>query len=142
VARWRIRQRAWDTPVVSDVPRVLACDDAAGFRILMRALLEAGGFAVAGLVGSWYEAIERVRVDAPDAILADLWMPTFDPALLRELTESAPRSHVFIVTGLPLDEAQRMVRDVPVAGVFSKRGRPQLVVDGLREAFFSDSARA
>lgn len=115
-------------------PRVLVCDDAPGFRLVMATALHEAGLEALEPVGSWNEAIDVAAAEQPDAIVVDLWMPTFDPDALVRLCAGAPGSLLFVVSVLPIDEAERLVDGlVRVAGVFSKPVPPHEIAEHVRD---------
>lgn len=77
--------------------RVLIVDDHAEFRTLARALLEAGGFEVAGEAADTVSAMAEVRRTRPDVVLLDVQLPDgngFDVA--RAL--SGPEDPIVVMT--------------------------------------------
>jgi DNA-binding response OmpR family regulator len=85
------------------VPVVLVVDDEPDIRTLIKINLEAAGYAVV-TAASGEEALERVRVEPPDAMFLDLMMPGIDGwDVLAELKAGADASSeipVFLVTAL------------------------------------------
>src|SRR3712207_8049859 len=45
----------------------------------------------------------------PDAVVADLWMPTLDVDALSRLRDLAPNAAIVSLSGLSVEEAQRLV---------------------------------
>jgi DNA-binding NarL/FixJ family response regulator len=116
-------------------PRVLVCDDAPGVRLLMGSALEDVGLEVIGPAASWAEAISVAESERPEAVLADLWMPTFEPELLSRLCASVPGCLVFVLSVLPVDQARQQIDGVAeVAGVYSKPEPPQQIAERIRDA--------
>jgi DNA-binding NarL/FixJ family response regulator len=114
---------------------VLVCDDAPGFRIVMTTALEDAGMAVVGPAGTWDEAIAVAEAERPDAILADLWMPTFERESLARLCAAVPGSLVFVLSVLPPDKAAEAVEGIAdVAGIYSKPDPPAAIAGRVREA--------
>jgi DNA-binding NarL/FixJ family response regulator len=117
------------------MPRVLVCDDAPGVRLLMGSALEEVGLEVIGPAGSWDEAIALANAEQPEAILADLWMPTYQPERLTELCSSMPDCLIFVLSVLPVDQAREQIAGVAeVAGVYSKPEPPQTIAARIRDA--------
>lgn len=58
--------------------KVLIVDDHAGFRSMVRALLEANGFEVVGEAADGASAIARADALRPDLVLLDIQLPDFD----------------------------------------------------------------
>jgi PAS domain S-box-containing protein len=79
-------QEAMELPAPSIAAlQVLIVDDHAETRALLKTLLEAHG-AVARTASSVAEALDSIAESAPDALVADIWMPHEDGyALIRKL---------------------------------------------------------
>jgi len=115
-------------------PRVLICDDAAGFRLLTRTVLGDAGFDVVGAAADWDEAIAPATESKPDAILLDLWLPTFERDQVERVRDAAPNALIAVVSSLAVDEARRMVDGIDgIGAVISKRDPPDAIVSTLRE---------
>ena len=115
-------------------PRVLICDDAPGFRLLTRTVLADAGFDVVGAAADWDEAISMAADAQPDAIVLDLWLPTFDRSQVERVHAAAPTAVLAVVSSLATDEARRMVEGIDgVGAVVSKRDPPDAIVSALRE---------
>lgn len=81
--------------------RVLIVDDAASTRRLLRAVLEAGGFDVAGEADNGSSAIEQARELQPDVVLLDICMPGADgSSALSGLLQAAPNARVIVLSGM------------------------------------------
>jgi CheY-like chemotaxis protein len=117
-------------------PRVLICDDAPGFRLLTQTVLEEAGFAIAGVAADWDEAVSLAASQAPDAILLDLWLPTFDKGGIMRVRDAAPSAVLAIVSSLATDETHRSVDGIDgIDLVLSKRDPPDRLVAALRGRF-------
>jgi len=115
-------------------PRVLVCDDAPGFRLVMATALHEAGVEALPPVGSWAEAIDVAGAERPDAVVVDLWMPTFDADALLRLSAATPESLLFIVSVLPTEEAERLIDGlVRPAAIFSKPIPPQEIAEKVRD---------
>ena len=120
--------------LMAKAPRVLICDDAAGFRLLTRTVLADAGFDVIGAAEDWEEAVAMATESQPDAIILDLWLPTFDRDQIQRVRSSAPDALLAVVSSLATDEAARMVEGIDGIGpVVSKRDPPDAIVAALRE---------
>src|SRR5262245_7204772 len=98
-------------------------------------------------VGDGQQAIDRVKSDRPDIVLADIGMPERDGYEVAAFVKSAPEfSHipVLLLTGAfePVDEAR--ARGVGADGVLVKPFEPQMVISRVRELLNrrSDSSSA
>src|SRR3954463_12990927 len=118
------------------MPRVLICDDAPGFRLLTQTVLEEAGFGIAGVAADWDEAEARATSEAPDAILLDLWLPTFDKDRIAAVRAAAPSAILAIVSSLATDEALSAVEGIDgIDLILSKREPPTQLVASLRGRF-------
>src|ERR687894_2823532 len=115
-------------------PRMLVCEDAIGYRMLIRRWLEDAGVEVVGEAPTWSEA-ERLAAELqPDAVVADLWMPTLDVDALTRLRDLAPHAAIVSLSGLSVEEAQRLVGETGAVDLFlSKRQPPAEIVESLRD---------
>ncbi len=114
-------------------PRLLVCDDAPGFRLLVQAVFEDGGFAVAGNAASWDEAESLARQLRPEAILLDLWLPLFDAAGVTRVRRAAPEAVLAVVSSLSAEEVAGLVDGIDgVDLVLSKREPPERMVKVMR----------
>ncbi len=116
-----------------DRPRMLVCEDAIGYRMLIRRWLEDAGVEVVGEAPTWPEAERLASELQPDAVVADLWMPTLDVDALSRLRELAPSAAIVSLSGLSVEEAQRLVGETGAVDLFlSKRQPPADIVESLR----------
>jgi DNA-binding NarL/FixJ family response regulator len=81
--------------------RVLLCDDAAGFRTLMRyALEEDPAFAVVGEAADGHAGLEAVAVLRPDVVLLDLSMPRLEGIdVIAAMRARPPGSRIVALSG-------------------------------------------
>lgn len=122
--------------VATEQPRVLICDDAPGFRLLTQTVLEEAGFAIAGVAADWDEAEHLASTESPDAILLDLWLPTFDKERIAAVRAAAPSALLAIVSSLATEETERSVDGIAgIDLVLSKRDPPSELVAALRSRF-------
>jgi DNA-binding NarL/FixJ family response regulator len=113
---------------------ILVCDDALGFRTMLAAFLKDAGHAVA-ICATWDEAVVCAAEHRPAAILVDLWMPTFQPELLRRVHEVSPESAIVVVSAFPVDVSERSVAGIAgITAVVSKRDRPDVIVEAVTDA--------
>jgi len=73
---------------------MLVCEDAIGYRMLIRRWLEDAGVEVVGEAPTWPEAERLAEELQPDAVVADLWMPTLDVDALTRLRTRAPSAAI------------------------------------------------
>jgi CheY-like chemotaxis protein len=96
-------------------------------------------------VGDGREAIERVKSDTPDIVLADVGMPERDGYEVAAFIKNDPRlAHipVLLLTGAfePVDEAR--AKSVGCDGVLVKPFEPQMVISRVRELLAGSPGRA
>ena len=84
---------------------VLIIDDHAGFRVQVRALIEADGFSVVGEAVDGTAGLEAARTLRPDLVLLDIGLPDvegFDVA--RELAVGGPPPLVVLTSSREASE--------------------------------------
>ncbi len=112
---------------------MLVCEDAIGYRMLIRRWLEDAGVEVVGEAPTWPEAERLAEELQPDAVVADLWMPTLDVDALGRLRHLAPNAAIVSLSGLSVEESQRLVGETGAVDLFlSKRQPPADIVESLR----------
>lgn len=103
--------------------RVLVVDDDDDIRAVAQLSLELmGDFAVIP-AGSGQEALDKARIERPDAILLDVMLPGMDgPAIFRLLQADAVTRPIPVVllTAKVQSSDRRQFSDLGVAGVISK----------------------
>ncbi len=125
-----------------DRPRMLVCEDAIGYRMLIRRWLEDADIDVVGEAPTWEEAERLAQELQPDAVVADLWMPTLEVEALTNLRVVAPDAAIVSLSGLSVEEARKLVGETGVVDLFlSKRQPPDEIVDALRD-FVRERLRA
>jgi len=112
---------------------MLVCEDAIGYRMLISRWLEDAGVDVVGEATTWEEAETMAAELQPDAVIADLWMPTLDVDALQRLRAAVPDAALVSLSGLSADEAEKLVGSTGAIDLFlSKRQPPAEVVESLR----------
>ncbi len=121
---------------------MLVCEDAIGYRMLIRRWLEDADIDVVGEAPTWEEAERLAQELQPDAVVADLWMPTLEVEALTNLRVVAPNAAIVSLSGLSVEEARKLVGETGVVDLFlSKRQPPDEIVDSLRD-FVRERLRA
>ncbi|WP_414751944.1 PAS domain S-box protein [Anabaena sp. CCY 9910] len=101
-------------PPDSTSPLILHCDDDFSVRAVMQVILEKQGYQVM-TVASGKEAVEKAKLNQPDAIILNLMMPDMDGwetlALLKQQpeTQNVP---VIILSGVTPDHNKELSHDV------------------------------
>jgi DNA-binding NarL/FixJ family response regulator len=112
---------------------MLVCEDAIGYRMLIRRWLEDAGVDVVDEATTWVEAERLASQLRPDAVIADLWMPTLDVDALQRMRAAVPDAAIVSLSGLSAEEAERLVGGTGAIDLFlSKRQPPAEIVDALR----------
>ncbi|MBI2185592.1 MAG: response regulator [Acidobacteria bacterium] len=117
-------------------PLVLVVEDDQGTRARYREYLHGAGFRTAD-AHNGYQALEKARELAPDAIVTDLAVPGIDGfELARALQQSVETRGIPIiaVTGRPeyLDEPDRF-RHAGISRVLMKPCEPHVIAEALRD---------
>jgi DNA-binding response OmpR family regulator len=114
-------------------PRLLVCDDAPGFQLLVQTVFEDAGFAVAGFAADWPTA-ERLAAELdPDAILLDLWLPAFERDGVARVRAACPGAVLAVISSLAVREVAALVSGVDgIDVVLSKRESPESIVAAMR----------
>jgi DNA-binding NarL/FixJ family response regulator len=118
---------------MASTPRLLVCDDAPGFRLLVQTVFEDGGFDVVGSAATWDEARHAAATLAPDAILLDLWLPVFEREGVIAVRAAAPSAVIAVVSSLARNQVAELVAGI--AGIdlmLSKREPPEEMARALR----------
>lgn len=128
------------------MPKLLLADDSVTIQRVIELTFADENVQVIS-VGDGQEAIERVKADRPDIVLADIGMPERDGYEVASFIKGTPEfSHipVLLLTGAfePVDESR--ARSVGADGVLVKPFEPQMVIARVRELLDrkSDSATA
>ena len=112
---------------------MLVCEDAIGYRMLIRRWLGDAGVDVVGEATTWDEAEQMAGDLQPDAVIADLWMPTLDVEALQRVRAAVPNAAIVSLSGLSAEEAERLVGATGAIDLFlSKRQPPAEIVEALR----------
>jgi CheY-like chemotaxis protein len=101
--------------------RVLIVDDNAPFRAVACALLENGGFVVAGTAGSGAAAIEQAATVHPDVVLLDIGLPDMDGfSVCRQLHATIPGASVVFCSVRDAEHYGDAIARSPAVGFLAK----------------------
>jgi two-component system chemotaxis response regulator CheY len=79
--------------------RIMIVDDADFMRLVLRDVLEKGGYEIAAEAKDGKEAVERYSETHPDVVLLDVTMPVMDGlTALKEIKKSDPAAKVIMVS--------------------------------------------
>jgi DNA-binding response OmpR family regulator len=117
------------------MPKLLLADDSVTIQRVIELTFADENVQVIA-VGDGQQAIDRIKADRPDIVLADIGMPERDGYEVASFVKSTPElSHipVLLLTGAfePVDEAR--ARSVGSDGVLVKPFEPQMVIARVRE---------
>ena len=116
------------------MPRVLLCDDAPGFRLMLGMTLRDGGWEVVEAT-SWDAAVLAAGDGPFDAVLADLWMPQPDTKALAAVRAATGGALLAVMSSLLEEDTRQVVAGVDgVDLVLSKRQAPHELVAALEAA--------
>jgi DNA-binding NarL/FixJ family response regulator len=123
-------------PVDAQAVRILHCDDSAGYRALMRVLLERHPvLEVSGEAGDGGEGGRLAAIAHPDVVVLDLDMPGCDGLQALALLRAAgSRATVYVLSGSTDDAARDAAVAAGAAGWFRKGADEHALVERLLEA--------
>jgi two-component system CheB/CheR fusion protein len=119
--------------------RVLAVDDIATNRLILGAMLQAGG-AEAAIVETGADFLDAFESGAFDVLLIDISMPEMDGIAVIEAVRSmeartgAPRTSALACTASVMPDEVRRYRARGYDGVIAKPVSPRSIARGIREA--------
>jgi DNA-binding response OmpR family regulator len=105
-------------------PRVLICEDAPGYRMLLEVSLADAGLHVVAGAASWDEATAAAREHQPDLVLVDLWLPYRDDAALIALRGAAGGALLVVISGLSVQETTKEVGDLGAVDLILSKRQP------------------
>jgi two-component system nitrate/nitrite response regulator NarL len=115
--------------------RVFICDDAEGYRRLLRAVFESeSDIEVVGESCDGAQCIEQVPALDPDVVLLDINMPGLGGLeALPALLEAAPQTHVVVLTSASPPEAELAAMQAGAHAFIQKPNNVMKLPDELRE---------
>ena len=97
------------------------CDDAVGYRHLLRAVLVPEGAEIVGEASEGGACVDKVVDAQPDLVLLDLKMPGVDGlTALPELRRRVPDAKVLVLTTAPAAEAEEQSLRLGATGFVQK----------------------
>src|SRR5262245_16815939 len=120
----------------SDVTKVAIVEDRREIRDALSMLIGGTeGFTRAGAYRSMEEALDRIKVDAPDVVLCDIGLPGMSGIEgIRLLRERHPNLRVLMLTIYDDDERIFDALCAGASGYLLKRTSPARLIEGLKEA--------
>ena len=114
--------------------RILLADDHEIFRQGLRALLERGGFHVAGEAADGHAAIQMAAQLTPDVAVVDLAMPLLNGLdAAREITRVAPRTRTILLTMHAEDPYVAKALQAGIRGYVLKSQAAEDLIQAIRE---------
>ena len=115
--------------------RVLVVDDAAFMRMMIKDILQKGGYEVVGEAEDGKRAIEKYKELRPDLVTMDITMPDMDGIdAVKLIKEYDPDCKIIIISAMGQDA---MVKEALAAGAVNFLVKPlkmETVVDTLKRA--------
>lgn len=95
--------------------RVLIADDAAFMRMLLKGILENGGYEVVGTAVNGVDAVEKFKELRPNVVTMDITMPDMDGlSAVKQIMAIDPTATIIMVSAMG---QQAMVVDAMKSGV-------------------------
>jgi CheY-like chemotaxis protein len=115
--------------------KILVIDDSAFMRKYVRELLEAAAFEVEEFLPlSALEALERIRLSAPDLILSDYNMPDVDGQSVARMAKKAnPSLPVVILTAVRDASREATLTKLGVTRILHKPIEAEALVKAIQE---------
>lgn len=102
--------------------RIMIVDDADFMRLVLRDVLEKGGYEIAAEAKDGKEAVDKYIETHPDLVLLDVTMPVMDGlTALKEIKKSDPEAKVIMVSSMC---QKAVVLETIRAGAFTFVAKP------------------
>ncbi|MBV4445925.1 response regulator [Clostridium tyrobutyricum] len=112
--------------------KVLIVDDAAFMRMMIKDILEKGGFEIVGEANNGIKAVELFKKEKPDVITMDITMPDMDGIeAVKAIKEFDPAAKIIMCSAMG---QQTMVMDAIKAGAkdfIVKPFQPDRVIEAV-----------
>lgn len=112
--------------------KVLIVDDAAFMRMMIKDILEKGGFEIVGEANNGLKAVELFKKEKPDVVTMDITMPDMDGIeAVKAIKEFDPAAKVIMCSAMG---QQTMVMDAIKAGAkdfIVKPFQPDRVIEAV-----------
>ena len=100
--------------------KILVVDDEPDFLEVMRLRLEANGYEVS-TAPSGKDALEKIRLNKPDAVLLDILMPNMDGLeVLKKIRKMDEKLPVYIITAFSTEERFKVANKFGASGFIVK----------------------
>ena len=112
--------------------KILIVDDEESVRIILRQMLEKGGFAVATAING-EDALNKLKEEVYDMLITDINMPVMDGvALLQKSKNSFPTMPVIFITAYGKDKIILDAMKIGLADYIEKPFRMDTVIDTVK----------
>ena len=112
--------------------KVLIVDDAAFMRMMIKDILEKGGFEIVGEANNGLKAVELFKKEKPDVVTMDITMPDMDGIeAVKAIKEFDPAAKIIMCSAMG---QQTMVMDAIKAGAkdfIVKPFQPDRVIEAV-----------
>ncbi|AND85402.1 response regulator [Clostridium tyrobutyricum] len=112
--------------------KVLIVDDAAFMRMMIKDILEKGGFEIVGEANNGIKAVELFKKEKPDVVTMDITMPDMDGIeAVKAIKEFDPAAKIIMCSAMG---QQTMVMDAIKAGAkdfIVKPFQPDRVIEAV-----------
>ncbi|MBI1869688.1 MAG: response regulator [Chlamydiae bacterium] len=117
-----------------DKNKILVVDDEIEFLEIVKTRLEANGHTVVTAT-SGEEALQKVKVERPDAILMDVTMPGINGLdVLKKIRQEDKRLPIFIMTAFSSEEKSSLANVLDASGFILKTDDLQKEVENIGAA--------
>jgi len=114
---------------------VLVCDDALFMRTLLRNILNAGGYEIAGEAATGRTAVEQFAEHRPDVVLMDMVMPAMSGLdAVRAIREIDPNARIVMCSAMGQQELVDQVLRAGACGFITKPFATVRVLEALADA--------
>jgi CheY-like chemotaxis protein len=121
------------------VPKVFIIDDDQTMVYLLRTLLEMEGFEVAE-AQDWKSIVETIRVERPDVVLMDYFLPDIDSLeVLSQLRAAPDLAGIRIVNSSGMDVSDQCI-EAGADAFLLKPYTPEQLIKVLRDIIGEDGA--
>jgi len=111
---------------------VMIIDDALFMRMILRGILEEGGYRVVAEAASGIEAMRRLHDNSPDIIILDIILPDANGLdLLQSILSISPAPQVVICSSIGQEPVIQKAFDLGAKAFLQKPFTPEKVITAL-----------
>jgi two-component system chemotaxis response regulator CheY len=120
---------------VEKVMKILLVDDALMMRVLLRGILEAGGYEVIAEAADGEDALALYRIHRPDVVTMDIVMPGQGGInAVRAIREADPEARVIMVSCVGQEELITEAMEAGALAYIMKPFKPDQVLSVMQMA--------